>query len=140
MKKINCVLLVDDSASTNVYHKKIIEKTGAVDTIDKVSNGLEALDYLSNSGKYKDVKRPNIIFLDINMPKMDGFEFLKNYIKLPQSRRADIVVVFLTTSNWEKDKMRAIENDVVFDFLEKPLNQKDLERVCDFYFKNVIIT
>jgi len=54
MKKIDCVLLVDDSASTNVYHKKLIEKTGVVNAINKVPNGLEALDYLNNSGNYKD--------------------------------------------------------------------------------------
>jgi len=140
MKKINCVLLVDDSLSTNVYNKKLIEKTGVVDTINIVVNGLEALDYVNNTGSYKDAKRANIIFLDINMPKMDGFEFLEKYSKLPLRKRADMVVVFLTTSNWTKDKMKAIDNDLVYDFLEKPLKKEDLKKVCDFYLENVLTT
>jgi len=138
MKKIECVLLVDDSISTNVYNKKLIQKTGVVKNVNVVVNGLEALDYVSNNDEFKDEARANIIFLDINMPKMDGFEFLERYAKLPLRKRADMVVVFLTTSNWTKDKVKAIDNDLVFDFLEKPLKEEDLQKVCDYYLNTIL--
>lgn len=140
MSKIECVLLVDDSISTNVYNTKLIEKTGIVNIVNKVINGIEALNYLNQGKSYKNAKRPNIIFLDINMPKMDGFEFLEHYSKLPSRKKADMIIVFLTTSNWTKDKVKALDKDIVFDFLEKPLKKEDLKRVCDYYIKNVLIT
>ncbi|KAA1248097.1 response regulator [Aquimarina sp. RZ0] len=134
MKKIECILLVDDSPSTNFYHKKLIETTGEVDQIFDVENGLEALDYIYQKGKYDfQPPRPNIIFLDINMPKMDGFEFLERYSKIPKALRADVLVVFLTTSNWVKDKLKAIESNLVYDFLEKPLKMEELKKVSDHY-------
>lgn len=139
MKKIECVLLIDDSISTNVYNTKLIEKVGIVNVISKVSNGIEALNYLNKKDKYEKAERPNIIFLDINMPKMDGFEFLESYTKLPLRKRADMVIVFLTTSNWTKDKVKALDSDLIFDFLEKPLKEEDLKRVCDHYIENILI-
>ena len=137
MKKINCILLVDDSPSTNFYHKKIIEISGETENIFEVENGLEALNYICRKGKFRtNHPRPNIIFLDINMPKMDGFEFLENYAKLPKKKRADIIIVFLTTSNWIKDKIKAISSDLVYDYIEKPLKKQDLLKISTYYQDN----
>lgn len=134
MKKIECILLVDDSSSTNFYHKKLIEISGQADSIYEAENGLEALDYMNKKGKFTTSHpRPSIIFLDINMPKMDGFEFLENYTKLPDAKKADIIIVFLTTSNWTKDKVKAIESKLVYDFIEKPLTKETLQRICTYY-------
>ncbi len=139
MKKINCVLLVDDSLSTNFYNKKIIELSGEVECVYEAENGLEALDYIHQKGKFNNSHpRPNIVFLDINMPKMDGFEFLENYAKLPRERRADMLIVFLTTSNWTKDKIKAIESDLVYDFIEKPLKEEDLKKINSYYLDHFI--
>jgi len=141
MKKINCILLVDDSPSTNIYNKKLIEKTGVTNEVYDVYNGLEALNYLNKKGDFSEKKcpKPNIIFLDINMPKMDGFEFLKRYSKLTKNKRSDMIVVFLTTSNWCKDKVKAIKNNLVYDFIEKPLNMEALNRINNFYLNNYIV-
>ena len=137
MKKINCILLVDDSPSTNFYHKKIIEISGEVENIIEVENGLEALDYIYQKGKFNESHpKPNIIFLDINMPKMDGFEFLEQYSKIPLKKRADMIVVFLTTSNWIKDKIKAIDSKLVYDFIEKPLKEEDLKTISTYYHEN----
>lgn len=139
MKNIDCVLLVDDSPSTNFYNKKLIEMTREVNHIYDVENGLEALDYICKKGKFKSHPRPNIIFLDINMPKMDGFEFLENYSKIPKEKRADMIIVFLTTSNWSKDKLKAIESNLIYTFLEKPLKIEDLKKVS-VHYKNTYIS
>lgn len=134
MKKIDCILLVDDSTSTNFYHKKLIEISGEAESVFEAENGLEALDYMNKKGKFTTSHpRPNIIFLDINMPKMDGFEFLENYAKLDDAKKADIIIVFLTTSNWTKDKIKAIESKLVYDFIEKPLKKETLQDICAYY-------
>ncbi len=136
MKKINCVLLVDDSASTNFYNKKIIETSGKVEHIFEVANGLEALEFIHQKGRFNHYPSPDIIFLDINMPKMDGFEFLEQYAKLAKQKTAHSIIVFLTTSNWSKDKMKAAENDLIHGFIEKPLKEKDLKKLCNYYHNN----
>ena len=134
MEKIDCVLLVDDSTSTNFYHRKLIEISEEVKDVYEAQNGLEALEYMNKVGDTNDTHpRPNIIFLDINMPKMDGFEFLENYAKLPKSKRADVLIVFLTTSNWTKDKVKAIESSLVYDFIEKPLTKEMLKKISNYY-------
>jgi len=139
MKKINCVLLVDDSPSTNFYHKKVIEVSGEVENVYEVENGLEALDYISQTGKFNDsYPMPNIIFLDINMPKMGGFEFLENYSKLPKNKREDMLIVFLTTSNWVKDKIKANENELIHELIEKPLKKDDLTKINNYYQDNFL--
>ncbi len=135
MKKCNCILLVDDSLSTNIYHKKIIEKAEITNHIIITSDGLEALNYL-NDEKAQNI-RPDIIFLDINMPKMDGFEFLEEYAKLPELMRKDIIIVLLTTSNWSKDRVKATETKLVYDYIEKPLDKEDLIRVSNHYLEKL---
>ncbi|WP_103072390.1 response regulator [Aquimarina sediminis] len=139
MKKVNCILLVDDSPSTNFFNKKMIEIAGIAHQVHEAYNGIEALDYLNHQGKFKQTEeqnefpRPNIIFLDINMPLMDGFEFLEHYSKIPKENRAEMIIVFLTTSNWSKDKMKAIDTEMIYDFIEKPLEQDKLRTIAEYY-------
>ena len=139
MNKINCALLVDDSKSTNFYNKKVIEVSGEIDHVFEVENGLEALDYIHQKGKFNATHPiPNIIFLDINMPKMNGFEFLKKYAELPKKKRSNTIVVILSTSNWQRDKIKAIESNLVYDFMEKPLKEDDFKKVSDYYQEKYI--
>lgn len=134
MKKIECILLVDDSVSTNFYNKKLIENVGAADQVHEAENGMIALDYICKRGKFEgDFPIPNIIFLDINMPKMNGFEFLEAYTKLNINSKLKTLIIFLTTSNWTKDKLKAIESGLVHDFLEKPLTKENLKKITQFY-------
>lgn len=140
MENIDCVLLVDDSISTNFYHKKIIQVSGDVKHVHDVENGLEALDYIGEKGKFKDKHPlPNIILLDINMPKMDGFEFLDHFSKLEENKRENTIIVFLTTSNWAKDKVKALENDLVYDFIEKPLTKKSFAQISEYYKSKFLV-
>jgi len=101
-KKLNCVLLVDDNESDNFLHKKVLEKSGIADHIEIVMNGKEALDFITGKGKcgkpVSPFSPPELIFLDINMPVMDGWEFLEGYQKLDDIQKRGIVIIMLTTS------------------------------------------
>ena len=95
--KINSILLVDDDKATNFVHKYAIKKANCIKNVVVVENGLEALEYLQPKENEPLIK-PNIIFLDINMPIMNGWQFLEEYEKLNQNNRGDIVLIMLTTS------------------------------------------
>jgi CheY-like chemotaxis protein len=111
MKKLNCILLVDDNDSDNFIHKRIIEKSGIANHIEIAMNGKEALDFLVSQGKTGlpegQNKQPDLIFLDINMPVMDGWEFLEEYHQLDDSQKGRVIFIMLTTSLNPADKTRA---------------------------------
>ena len=136
-KIIECVLLVDDSASTNFFNKKLIEISGNTKEVYTVENGQQALDFILKKGKFinKNYARPNIIFLDINMPLMNGFEFLEEYAKLNFENKEQIMIVVVTTSNRKKDKDKMLGTTLIYDFIEKPLTKKNLERITEVYFQ-----
>lgn len=134
MKKINCILLVDDDPTTNFLNQELIEELEVTNSVHVTWNGQEALDYLNGVGKYRtkdstNFPRPNIIFLDINMPVMDGYVFLDHYANMPVSKRADIIVVFLTTSDSQQDRDKASTKTIISDFLEKPLKREAVLKV-----------
>jgi len=122
MKKIDCILLVDDHPTTNFLNEELIEDMGIAEKTVVAWNGQEALDYITNK---KNIK-PNIIFIDINMPVMGGFEFLSEFKKLSSTKRKGIDIVFLTTSDAQIDRQKIAQEKLVTAFLEKPLRKKKL--------------
>lgn len=141
MKKyqdLSCILLIDDDPATNFVNKMIIERAQVDTEIVVCSGGQEALDYLSCEGTYAsatDDPQPGIIFLDINMPGMNGWEFLVHYEKMPDEQKARIVVAMLTTSLNPEDKKTGEENKEVETFMHKPLKQEMLFELIDANFK-----
>lgn len=139
MRKLKCILLVDDDATTNFLNEELITDLGVAEEVHVALNGQEALDYLHKKGKFKTSQKgefpiPNLIFLDINMPLMGGFEFLERYHKLPDSKKAEVVIVFLTTSDSHKDKLKQLNDELVRDFIEKPLKKKELLGIMEEHF------
>ena len=110
-KKLNCVLLVDDNESDNFLHKRVLEKADITDHIEIAMNGKEALEFLSSKEKCgksgNSYSQPELIFLDINMPVMDAWEFLEEYNKLDVNQKGNIVFIMLTTSLNPADKTKA---------------------------------
>jgi len=103
--------LVDDNESDNFLHSRLLKKAAIADNIEIALNGKEALDLLAGKGPYETPGRsdsqPELIFLDINMPVLDGWEFLEEYQKLDHNPDRKIVFIILTTSLNPADKMKA---------------------------------
>jgi CheY-like chemotaxis protein len=137
-KKLKCVLLVDDDDGANFINRMIIEEAGITDHIEITLNGKEALEYLTGTGKYKDKGTriaPELILLDINMPVIDGWEFLDEYHKLEDSQKNRPTIILLTTSLNPDDKKRAEKNLAISSFENKPLDRKVLEKIVTKHFK-----
>jgi CheY-like chemotaxis protein len=120
-KKPISILLADDDAEDRMLVKDALEENRIKNSIYFVENGVELLDYLHRKGKYVDSKLfpiPGIILLDLNMPKMDGREALRE-IKA-DARLKLIPVVVLTTSKSEEDILRTYDLGVS-SFITKPV-------------------
>jgi CheY-like chemotaxis protein len=127
MKQLGRILLVDDDTVTNMLHRRVIERSGHVKTIDVATDGQEALDILRADLKAGNAL-PELIFLDINMPGMGGFEFLEQYKEMQIASDMHLIIVMLSTSLLEADHARAEADPNVHCFCDKPLR---LERLAE---------
>lgn len=136
MKKINCILLVDDNPADNEFHKIIINDSKVCDIVKIATNGRNALDYIikSGTGGSPEFPKPDLIFLDINMPGMNGFEFLDEYHKLDSTLKSRIVIIMLSTSLNPDDADRARQIREVTEFMNKPLMVETLQETIEKYF------
>jgi len=135
--KLNSVLLIDDDEPTNFYTQLIIEESGCADHVQVAQGGREALNYLSKTQQKSGedhFPRPDLIFLDINMPAMDGWEFLDEYKKLHKDKQGKIIVVMLTTSLNPDDKVKAHEMPEIAGFESKPLTEEKLNKILKEHF------
>lgn len=132
-RKLNCILLIDDHEPTNFLHKMVIEEANCTKQVVAIENGQDALDYLSSkqNGGYP---QPDLIFLDINMPGMDGWEFLEHYKHLCIAQKGQVVVVMLTTSLNPDDLERAKQIREITCFRNKLLTSEMLKEILDRYF------
>jgi CheY-like chemotaxis protein len=134
-KKLSCILLIDDDNDCNFFHKKLLTEMKCTEFIEVALDGSEGIEYLL-SCDHENKPIPDIIFLDINMPKMNGWDFLVAYGKLPDHLRAKIVVIMLTTSLNPDDRARALKLSVINGFREKYLDEKAINEVLKEHFVN----
>jgi CheY-like chemotaxis protein len=122
-------MLIDDNSDDNFYHERVIRKSETAETIISEQSAEAALAYLRQEGNNK----PEIIFLDINMPGMNGWEFLQEYRMLEKHLQSSAIIIMLTTSENPDDRLKAM--NFVFDFKTKPLTKEMLEDVINKHFK-----
>lgn len=127
---VNRILLVDDDTVTNLMHKRQIARHGLASEVDIATDGQSALDYLKRRADAGE-PLPELIFLDINMPRMNGFEFLSAYGQLPERTRAGQRIVMVSTSTLRQDCSRAEADPFVETYETKPLTGEDLIRIVN---------
>lgn len=111
----------------------IIEDSGYCDRVEIAENGQQALQYLLDKSATGHC-HPDVILLDINMPGMNGFEFLAEYEKLDPIYQAKVVLMMLTTSLNPDDERRANQHGVVTGYKSKPLTRQMLDEIVKEHF------
>ncbi|WP_026999767.1 response regulator [Eisenibacter elegans] len=131
MAKYNIVMLIDDNEIDNLINQRIIESASICNHIFVHTGGKSAIEFLKNADKLVEVVGaenglPEIIFLDIDMPLMDGFQFLDEFEKLPSRIQNFSKIVMLTSSINSKDIKRSKKYSYVKEFINKPLSKENL--------------
>ncbi|MBZ9730591.1 response regulator [Salegentibacter sp. JZCK2] len=118
---MSTIILVDDQPIANFITRKLLEIEGYNKDVVDFTNPEEALSYL-------DDKQNTLIFLDLNMPEMNGFEFMDSLKAIGQKHR----IIILTSSTSAVDRKRAEEYPSVIDYVEKPLNKNKFTQLQPF--------
>jgi CheY-like chemotaxis protein len=134
-KKLNYILLIDDDDDCNFFHQRLLNKIDCAEHIHVVHDGEEALNYIiSNINSKK--SNPDLIFLDINMPKMNGWEFLEQYNKIEGINKDKILLIMLTTSLNPDDENKAKKYCDIKGFYGKYLDENSINEILSKYFPN----
>lgn len=117
-------LLIDDNYIDNFVTRKILEGSNFVEKIVIVRSAAEAIESLRNGSI-----RPDVIFLDVRMPMMGGFEFLEEYEKIDIDK--DSIKIFMLSSSLDPvDLRKSTDNKYITQFVHKPLTAEALEELC----------
>jgi len=130
MKKIPCTLLVDDDPVSCYINSTLLALSGMSSHVHTVYSGEDALDFIAkNCAKLpSESDCPNIILLDLNMPVMDGFQFLDALEASSMQSKSKIGIVILTSSTNPRD-LEKIKQYNVLGYLNKPLSPEKLQNV-----------
>lgn len=132
------ILLVEDSFTDIILMKKMLQKVNNETNLHVVKDGIEAMDFLSKKGEFNNKPRPDIILLDLNLPRKNGKEVLKE-IKENDDFKI-IPVIILTTSDDDKDILECYQSHASC-YLTKPVDLQDFDRcinaINNFWFQFV---
>ncbi|MCD6067940.1 MAG: response regulator receiver [Bacteroidetes bacterium] len=127
--KHQTVMLIDDNELDNFINQKIIEGNHFAERVYVNTGGQSALEFLKNllvNDDLIDVLFPSVIFIDINMPLMDGFQFIEQFNKLSGSINKEIKLAILTSSINPEDKTKTKDMGTEIAFINKPLTDEAL--------------
>ncbi len=128
----NYAMLIDDNELDNFINQKTIEANHFANKVYITSGSKSALEFLKNleiSGSKNFNIFPEVIFVDLNMPMIDGFQFIENLKTLLPNKFAELKVVILTSSITPSDKERALKISKDIMFLNKPLTKEMLNQI-----------
>lgn len=120
------VMIVDDNEIDVFINQKVLEFNHFAKRILTFRSGQKALDYI---GLASSQDLPDVIFLDLNMPVVDGFRFLYEFSRFPDTARNQASIVILTSSDNHRDKEKVEVNPDVIEFLSKPLSDQKLDKI-----------
>jgi len=122
------ILIADDDVEDQVFMKRAFKKAHSINNLAFVNDGEELMQYLRQQGKYGDAPLPDILLLDLNMPKKDGREALQEIKGDPDLRHIPVVV--LTTSEAEEDILRTYRLGAN-SYIQKPVTFEKMVEVAD---------
>lgn len=144
---IEKVFCIDDDNITLVLCDMVIKKSGFAGEVITAKNGKEGLAwfsaYFSKNNTALKQDPPQLIFLDLNMPIMNGWDFLEDYLMKYAERIPETKVVILSSTVNPEDFLRANRYDIVIDFINKPLTGEGLQELMEHeqlntYFQNAV--
>lgn len=124
--KIQNVMLIDDEEIDQKQYRRVMSRSGIVENIIAFSYADEAFEYLRDNADLV----IDLILLDINMPRMDGFQFLEKVSTELNRNVAHVVIIMLTTSLDPRDRERASRMELVRDFINKPLEETHIRHAA----------
>jgi len=125
----NSVLLVDDSEIDELVNRRLIELTRFASNVVITNSGEEALHYLRE--ECRPSSAPDLIFLDMYLPMMSGYEFIEEFKTLPSFITTKSKIIILSVFQKKEKLQRAFENSFVAGQLEKPLTQEALKKLAE---------
>lgn len=130
--KYYAVMLIDDNEIDNLINQKMIEAANITEHIFTHTGARSAIEFLRNIEKISKIAKevlPDVIFLDIDMPLMDGFQFLDEFEKLNDDTKKKCKIVMLTSSINPQDVNKSKKYSYVKKYINKPLSQENLEKL-----------
>ncbi len=131
MEKLSSVLLVDDDSTNNFLNELLFKSLSVTDRLLVAENGNQALDLIEHT---TGPDEPALILLDVNMPGMNGIQFLEAYRQLPQAQRNATVIIMLTTTMDAQDLGR-LDELAIAGLVSKPLTKEKIDNILQLHFK-----
>ncbi len=132
------IILIDDDESSNFLNKIFIKQVDSEINVHALSNGKEGLDFILNRDVFQEkepFQGPALVMLDIRMPVMDGWQFLRAYEKeVPQAIKEKLVIVLITISEDQDDIERANNEPNIAEYIRKPLSDIKFKKLIKKYF------
>jgi CheY-like chemotaxis protein len=132
---IRTVFCIDDDLITLALCEMVIKKSSFAEDVVTAKNGKEGLNYFSSFFSRTNTslveEPPQLIFLDLNMPVMNGWDFLEEYLMKYSDRLPDTKVVIVSSTVNPEDFSRANRYDIVIDFINKPLTVEGMEELME---------
>lgn len=130
---MNCVLCLIENDPIAIFGlKKMLEKTNYVKQLEVYEDGEQALHKLKPHLVENTPRTPDVIFLDLNMPIMDGWEFIEAYTAIDRPQNAKKILLYVVTSSvMQRDRDRACELSAVTGYIVKPVTKDDLKHVFE---------